>query len=53
MWGKELHVMDVTIYNLILHLKVRYIIDGLRSSLLPAGGSRSYTNNALKDPDQT
>lgn len=31
--------MDVTIYNLILHLKAGYIIDGQRSSLLPAGGS--------------
>lgn len=57
MWGKELHVMDVTIYNLILHLKVGYIIDGLRSSLLPAGGSSTSAGPTLtitlKDPDQT
>lgn len=47
MWGKELHVMDVTIYNLILHLKVGYIIDGLHSSLLPAGGSSTSAGPTL------
>lgn len=39
--------MDVTIYNLILHLKVGYIIDGLRSSLLPAGGSSTSAGPTL------
>lgn len=36
MWGKELLVINVTIYNLILHLKVWYIIYCLLLSMLPA-----------------